>query len=411
MREKLELPRFSLKERDRRWAEIRNEMKKQHLDGLVSCGAPSKWDFTVANARYISQVGGNSTYTFVVFPLEGEPTCYIESSADSILDYFKRAQDWVKDIRLKKAQGPWADVLVSRLKELGLEKKNIGVDGLAGSLDANGWFPYSIYKRILELMPEANFVATNDMLERIRAIKSPEEITFLEKAARLGDLMLEACSHTARPGVKECEVYGKMKEAMISNGGEDPTLFLWASDAYPLVHPFRMPTTRPLQKGDLIIFEIHPKYGGYFTHVERTFCLDPPDKEFLSIYEGCLETYARGLELFAPGRKISEAMTEVKKVVESRGLGVCELGIHGHGLSSLEYPRYRHHALHTDTKAIDSIENEFRPGMVFAFNIDLFNPRWRNGETGCVFAETILITEGETKRMHSFPTGFQTIRL
>jgi hypothetical protein len=47
--------------------------------------------------------------------------------------------------------------------------------------------------------------------------------------------------------------------------------------------------------------------------------------------------------------------------------------------------------------------------MVFAFNIDLFDPKWRNGETGCVFAETIAITETGARRMHSFPTEFQTL--
>src|SRR5512139_1898738 len=80
MRETLELPRFSLKERDRRWAEIRREMKQNSLDCLLICGAPMKFDFTVANARYITHVGGNSTFSFVVFPLEGEPTCFLESS-------------------------------------------------------------------------------------------------------------------------------------------------------------------------------------------------------------------------------------------------------------------------------------------------------------------------------------------
>ena len=102
MRETLELPRFSLKERDRRWAEIRKAMKQNELDCLIICGTPCKYDFTVANARYVSQIGGSSTYSFVVFPLEDEPTCFVESSAASILDYFARAQDWVKDIRLKK---------------------------------------------------------------------------------------------------------------------------------------------------------------------------------------------------------------------------------------------------------------------------------------------------------------------
>ena len=66
---------------------------------------------------------------------------------------------------------------------------------------------------------------------------------------------------------------------MIANGGEEPTLFLWACDRYPYPHPFRVPTTRPMERGDLIICEMHPKFGGYFTHVERTFCLGEPEHE------------------------------------------------------------------------------------------------------------------------------------
>ena len=68
---------------------------------------------------------------------------------------------------------------------------------------------------------------------------------------------------------------------------------------------------------------------------------------------------------------------------------MCETGIHGHGLASLEYPRYRHHAIAADQEALKKVGDEFRPGMVFAFNIDLFDPKWHEGKTGCVFAETV----------------------
>ena len=68
-----------------------------------------------------------------------------------------------------------------------------------------------------------------------------------------------------------------MMQAMLANGGEEPTLFLWACDKHPYPHPFRVPTMRPLEKGDMIICEMHPKFGGYFTHVERTFCLGEPE--------------------------------------------------------------------------------------------------------------------------------------
>ena len=82
----------------------------------------------------------------------------------------------------------------------------------------------------------------------------------------------------------------------------------------------------------------------------------------------------------------------VKDEIDSRGLSICEAGIHGHGLASLEYPRFRHHAIAADREAIKVIGDRFEPGMVFAFNIDLLDPKWREGKTGCVFAETIEIT-------------------
>ena len=113
--------------------------------------------------------------------------------------------------------------------------------------------------------------------------------------------------------------------------------------------------------------------------------------------------------MFGPGRKMSTAMNAVKATIESRGLGICEAGIHGHGLGSLEYPRYRHHAFRADEGAIAAMGDAFREGMMFAFNIDLFDPKWRNGETGCVFAETVLITSTGAQRMHTYSTDFQVL--
>jgi len=164
-----------------------------------------------------------------------------------------------------------------------------------------------------------------------------------------------------------------------------------------------------LERGDMITCEMHPKYGGYYTHVERTFCIGEPQPEYRRIYEGCLSAYEKGMEVFKPGVTITDAVEAIRSIIEAKGFGVCEAGMHGHGLSSLEYPRYRLHALQSDAGTLDSMVSVLRPGMVFALNIDLVNPAWRNGETGCVFAETIMITEDAARRMHTFSTEFQVI--
>lgn len=54
--------------------------------------------------------------------------------------------------------------------------------------------------------------------------------------------------------------------------------------------------------------------------------------------------------------------------------------------------------------------DEFKSGMVFAFNIDRFDSKWMDGKTGCVFAETIAITETGARRLHTYPTQFQKVR-
>jgi Xaa-Pro aminopeptidase len=405
MRDTLEFPRLSLRERDRRWKVTRAAMEARGLDCLVLWGWPAVWDFYTANARFLAPIGGNAEFNVLVFPLNGEPTSFV--MMPTFVAGWRAAQDWITDVRAKRVS--WADSVAGRLAELGLTKARIGMDGLAGPLDPDGWVPHSCYTRLAELVPQAELINLDDMMEVIRTVKSAEELQMLAQAARLGDLMLTTCRDTARPGVRESEVVGRMMESMIANGGEEPTLFLWACDALPYPHPFRMPTVRAMQRGDVIICEIHPKTGGYYTHVERTFSLGAPKAGHQRIYDGCIAAYEEGMRNFGPGKPISVAMDRVRDVIHERGLGMCETGIHGHGLASLEYPRYRHHAIAADQAALKKLGDAFQPGMVFAFNIDLFDPQFHDGKTGCVFAETVVITETGAQRMHAYPMDLQVL--
>jgi Xaa-Pro aminopeptidase len=405
MRAEMELPRLSIAERDRRWAATRAKMREKGLDCLVLWGWPALWDFYTANARYLCPIGGNAENNVLIFPLHQEPTSFV--LMPTFVEYWKRSQNWVSDIRARK--NSWADTVVQRLKELKLEKASIGMDGSAGPLDPDGWLPRSIYDGVVSALADARIVDLDDDLELMRSIKSAEEIAMLERAAVLGDRMLQACMDNARPGARETEVYSAMVHAMLSEGGEEPTLFLWACDQHPFPHPFRVPALRRMQANDIIICEIHPKIGGYFTHIERTFCLGQPDRNIQRIHDGCIAAFNRGMELFAPGESIVETLNDVKSVVDQAGLGICELGIHGHGLASLEYPRYRFHALAGDQAALKRGGETFVPGMVFAFNINLFDPQWRGGDTGTVFAETVHITETGARYLHRFPHDLQRI--
>ena len=175
MRNILELPRLSLKERDRRWTAVRKEMDARGLDCLVLWGWPLMWDFCIANARYLCPVGGNAEFNVLVFPRDGEPTSFV--LMPTFLDGWRSAQDWVGDIRARKST--WADSVAARLKELKLDKGRIGMDGLAGPLDPDGWLPHSVYVRLQELLPGAALeLARGRHPERMRigmAVAGPQK--------------------------------------------------------------------------------------------------------------------------------------------------------------------------------------------------------------------------------------------
>jgi Xaa-Pro dipeptidase len=208
MRSTLELPRLSLAERDRRWVAVRKEMAARGLDAIVLWGWPTMWDFYTANARYLAPIGGNAEFNVLVFPADGEPTSIVQMP--TFLEGWRAAQDWVADVRPRNKT--WADSVANRIRELKLEGGKIGMDGFAGPLDPDGWLPHDVYTRLKSLLPNAGIVSLDDMLEKVRSIKSTEEIGILRKAAKLGDLMLSTCRDMARPGVKECEVYAGMMQ-------------------------------------------------------------------------------------------------------------------------------------------------------------------------------------------------------
>jgi Xaa-Pro aminopeptidase len=200
-------------------------------------------------------------------------------------------------------------------------------------------------------------------------------------------------------------VYAKVLEVMISNGGEYPTLFLWGCGPEVPPHPFWLPTSRVLQKGDLINAEIQPKYGGYVAHQERTVSLGEPAKEYRDIMKVAVDAFNRGLEKMKPGMKMDEMIGAVRTTIFDAGLDFVECGFHGHGLESPEYPTIIAPPGEAPEELIRTPvigKGEWKAGMVVGFSLDLINPKWKGGKTGTVLADLALATEAGGRRLGKY---------
>src|SRR4030042_4927866 len=208
----LELPRFSLVERERRWETVRGLMSEAELDCLVVWGESAKWEGQMSSIRYLTQIGGNGEEGVLIFPKEADPTIFLWSSIMEPM--WRHAQDWIKDIRGQRGGKSWGSCIQERLRELGLLSGRIGV--VSGSLRQRDIVPYGVYTELLNKLGPDHISDATDILESARLIKSPEEIRFMERAGELGDAMTEVLRTTARPGVKECEVFAEVLRVMVA---------------------------------------------------------------------------------------------------------------------------------------------------------------------------------------------------
>jgi Xaa-Pro aminopeptidase len=326
--EKLDVPRFSLAERDRRWRLVRRLMADEGLDAIVTAVNTGHWDHFQANTRYLTGIGGNCGEAAAVFPLEGEVTAI--AMAIPPIHYWRGFQDWVADVR--NCNRYFGRGIVERLRELNLETGRIGIAGLYNiSRAPEGVMPYGTMRAIEEAFPRATFVDATDLMERAKYVKSREEIDALTKAVELVEKAIDAMAQTARPGVRECEVYAAMIYAMAKEGGELPTMLQWSAGPEPHGNNI-MPTLRPLQNGDIVMNEIEARWLGYVGQGVQPMFIGKVDQVWHDILRTCGEILEATYEIFKPGLTIAELNQFVPDWGKKHSRFLLRPLFHGRGL-------------------------------------------------------------------------------
>lgn len=324
------VPRPSLAERDRRHAAIRAAMARDGLDVLVLSPSTQRWAQMMADSRYVTAIGSFETEVLTVVPRDGDITAFVYNRAD----WWRTAVDWISDVR--DGRNEWGANAVERIAELGLPAKaRIGISGLSGLARApSGTVTWATVDAIARAFPEAEIVNATGLMQDLRAVKSDEEVAFLERSAAIVERMIEACAEAARPGVREKELYARMTAALLAEDGELPNFLLFATGPGISRSSF-VPTNRVLDPGDRIVNEIEAKYAGYGAQAVAPMILGkapPLFRDMVSLAAECFEAVVAAMK---PGATFGDLQQVYEGVVAKAGKDRFGTGIpmlHARGL-------------------------------------------------------------------------------
>ncbi len=252
-------PTFSDAEFARRHAIVRKFMEDRGLDCLLITGNNSIWERGWANIRWVSNFMGTMELDCTcVFPLVGDPMLAILGLNARLPDRIARSV--ITDVR---GALNTANLIVDRIRELGLEKGRIGIIQPAPFIDIS----HDHHMALVTAFPQAEFPRYSDEFWMTRMVMSDEELACLDEAGRIGDAAVQGIIDRLRPGMKEQDLFNIIYDVFSKEGGENPCMVLAASEnMFEPTSAFQRPRAvdRTIKQGDILLLELGARDGhGY----------------------------------------------------------------------------------------------------------------------------------------------------
>ncbi len=204
---------------------------------------------------------------------------------------------------------------------------------------------HSFGQSLRELLKDIDLVDATDMVDRIKAVKSPEERACIGQVAAMQDEVLKRVREFVRPGLKDYEV-AAYAQYVGQQLGSEQGIFLCSSAPWGQAASFRPRSMqgRTIERGDVYSLLIENNgAGGYYTELSRIFVLGPVPQELRDAHATVLEVQRFALSLLKPGASCREIAEEVNAYLRANNLPEeRRLSIHGMGYDMVERPLIRH---------------------------------------------------------------------
>lgn len=251
--------------------------------------------------------------------------------------------------------------------------------------DAMTYAEYDRYANALK----AELVPTSGLVEKIRLIKTEDELTIIKQACKIADDAYEHILTFIKPGMTELEVSNELEFFMRKQGATSSSFDIIVASGTRSALPHGVATEKVIESGDFVTLDFGAYYNGYVSDVTRTLAVGEPSDKLKEIYQVVLDSQLLALEKIKPGMTGKEADAISRDYIASKGYGEAfghSLG-HGIGLEVHEGP-----GLSSRSDVV------LEPGMVITIEPGIYLP----GIGGVRIEDDALVTEtGVEKLTHT----------
>ncbi len=391
---------FSRAEMDRRHDFLRGQMKQQGFDAVIAT--------SYASFYYLS---GAPIHPF------GRPMAVIVASdADPIIvePYIERShtrlQSWIEDIRIYWDYNPtpatinpqpplksMVDILAHAIAELGLQTARIGIE--------DALLPLAHYRAFQGALPNAELIEASDLIERLRLVKSSEEIALIRAADEIADHGQELALELIRPGrtaeALNAQIRNAMNDFAFEKYADMPFLAQshigLGATAKSAGHSDWISWGRSDQvcQGQILATVFSTWVWGYSGNVERAISVGEPDARQRELLELMVEMNETAISATKPGVKVADIDRICKNLFAKHNLVTpTGTGI-GRGITSYEGNARE---LHLDIRLYNDLVLE--PGMVFSIE-----PHVREDDVVYRHCNTIIVTDDGCEVDSKVPRG------
>jgi Xaa-Pro aminopeptidase len=178
----------------------------------------------------------------------------------------------------------------------------------------------------------ARWVDGGSAVEQLRAVKDAAELATMRQAAQLITEVFVSLIPRIKPEVTELELAAQIEYAIKLKGAGGPSFETIVASGQRSAWAHARPTSKPLRKNELVVFDQGAILRGYCSDMTRTVFLGRAPENVRQMYQAVLEAQQAAKEAIRPGATAGAIDRAARQVLKGHSLARYFTHSTGHGL-------------------------------------------------------------------------------